>query len=293
MERLAWTAVVIVAACGAAPQPAATDVAPAPPSLRAPSDPGGPARRARVPAGAVTLGASDATLEAEVALCVDAGSDAGRCRARLGHEQPARRLALPAFFIDVHEVTHAAYAACVAASACAPLDFGACETLGVAGLPERGVPEGHLLRASEHPVVCVTHAQAEAYCRFAGGRLPSEAEWERAAESDDERLFPWGNAWIPTALNWGEEEAYGSVDGHALTAPVGSYPSGASPFGALDMAGNVWEWSADRYDESDRRVTRGGGYVAAPVAFTTSHRAPQREGRVVANIGFRCAAEAR
>lgn len=248
------------------------------------------ARRVLVPAGEVTLGATDRVLEAEVRLCTDGGGDAARCRERLRIEQPSRRVPLPAFSIDAHEVTNAAYSACVAGGACQPIDFAACETLGVAGLPERGVPEGHVLRAAEHPVVCVTLAQAEAYCRFAGGHLPSEAEWERAAEGDDERLFPWGNAWSPTALNWGEGEAYGSVDGHVLTAPVGSYPAGAGPFGALDMAGNVWEWTDGRDEGTGRSITRGGGYVAAPMAFTTNHRAPQRADRVAANIGFRCAA---
>lgn len=248
------------------------------------------ARRVRVPAGEVTLGATDRTLDAEVELCKSGGGDPDKCRARLRIEQPSRRVRLPAFSIDAHEVTNAAYAACVARGACPPIDFAACETLGVAGLPERGVPEGHVLRAAEHPVVCVTLAQAEAYCRFSGGHLPSEAEWERAAEGDDERLFPWGNAWSPTALNWGEDEAYGSVDGHVLTAPVGSYPAGAGPFGALDMAGNAWEWTAGRDEGTGRSITRGGGYVAAPMAFTTNHRAPQRADRVVANIGFRCAA---
>lgn len=248
------------------------------------------ARRVRVPAGEVTLGATDRILEAEVGLCTEGGGDPGRCRERLRVEQPSRRVPLPAFWIDVHEVTNAAYAACVAGGGCSPIDFAACETLGVEGLAARGVPEGHVLRAPSHPVVCVTLAQAEAYCRFAGGHLPSEAEWERAAEGDDERLFPWGNAWSPTALNWGEGEAYGSVDGHVLTAPVGSYPAGAGPFGALDMAGNVWEWTAGRHEETGKSITRGGGYVASPMAFTPNHRAPQRADRVAVNIGFRCAA---
>jgi formylglycine-generating enzyme required for sulfatase activity len=295
MARVGWLAVVLASACGGASISERGGVAAVgsdgPRSDRAP--PPAAAGRARVAAGEVTLGAGDATLEAEVRLCTGAGVDPGACRARLQHEQPARRVALPAFLIDVHEVTNSAYAACVARGACPQIDFAACETLGIEGLPERGVPEGHALRAADHPVVCATQAQAEAYCRFAGGHLPSEAEWERAAEGDDERLFPWGNAWSPTALNWGEGEAYGSVDGHVFTAPVGSYPAGKSPFGALDMAGNAWEWTAGRYNGSDKAVTRGGGYVATPMAFTTNHRAPQRVGRVAVNIGFRCAAEAR
>jgi formylglycine-generating enzyme required for sulfatase activity len=203
------------------------------------------------------------------------------------HEQPERAIDLAAFSIDRTEVTNARYRACADAGACPPQDFARCETFDYPDL-QNGVPETHELRAPEHPAVCVSYAQAAAYCRFAGGRLPSEEEWERAARGTSDHLFPWGDRWDETKLNWGDG---GEVDGFVITSPAGAFPGGATAEGVLDLAGNVWEWTASEYSDGKRRVTRGGGFAANPIAFTTTHRAPQDPARVVINIGFRCAAD--
>jgi formylglycine-generating enzyme required for sulfatase activity len=97
----------------------------------------------------------------------------------------------------------------------------------------------------DHPVVNVSWDDAMAYCRWAGGSLPTEAQWEKAARGTDGRKYPWGNEWDAGRL-WCSKSQLGDA---GMTAPVGSFPSGASPYGVLDMAGNVWQWCYDWYDE--------------------------------------------
>src|SRR5258706_16107315 len=95
------------------------------------------------------------------------------------------------------------------------------------------------------PVAAITIEEAQAYCRFAGGRLPTEDEWERAARGSVRNRFPWGRHYDPALANHGRAPlGPDPSDGFALAAPVGSFPAGASPYGLLDMAGNVWEWTS-------------------------------------------------
>src|SRR5262249_19229476 len=136
-------------------------------------------------------------------------------------EQPRHAVLVRAFRIDRTEVTVEAYAACIAARACTtPPDFH----------PER----------ARRPVAHVTWAQALAYCRFRGARLPSEAEWELAARGTDGRIYPGGDE--PPDCPRPPLPACG-----AAPADVGTHPSGASPYGVLDLAGNVDEWTADAF----------------------------------------------
>ncbi len=165
------------------------------------------------------------------------GSDKGEV-----NEQPVHTVYLDAFYMDKTEVTNAQYQRCVEA--------GACRTPTC----DWGEPTYGDASKADHPVVCVNWNDAQAYCAWAGKRLPTEAEWEKAARGTDGRTYPWGNTFDGSRLNfcdrncefdWKDSDA---DDGYAQTAPVGSYPQGASPHGALDMAGNVWEWEADWYD---------------------------------------------
>jgi len=159
-----------------------------------------------------------------------------------------------------------------------------------------------------HPVAGVTFAEAAAYCAFAGGRLPTEAEWERAARGDapEGRRFPWGDPYGSRLTNHGQGIASpDGVDGHRYAAPVASYPDGASPFGLYDMAGNVWEWTVDRFRPrayesgtsvdpvgdglGSERIVRGGSWRSSPVTHRVTYRAAVAETRFEPDLGFRCA----
>jgi len=177
-------------------------------------------------------------------------------------ENPQHEVTLDAFWIDVHEVTTTAYKACVDAGACAApntLDCGGWQPgqpmnnwSGATNAPKPG--------REQHPVNCINWFQARAYCLWRGGALPTEAQWEKAARGGCEKyagqdcktalpVYPWGST-APTcdlAVYKMEGVPPGESCDGAATAPVGSKPAGASPYGVLDMAGNVFEWLQDRY----------------------------------------------
>jgi formylglycine-generating enzyme required for sulfatase activity len=149
-------------------------------------------------------------------------------REQFANEQPQHRVYLDEFYIDKYPVTNAQFERFVKATGYkAGDDWRKYYTKG----------------KEKHPVVCVSWNDASAYCKWAGKRLPTEAEWEKAARGTDGRIWPWGNAWDKSKCNLWE-------GGPATTTPVGSYPAGASPYGVMDMVGNMWEWCADWYDEN-------------------------------------------
>lgn len=261
--------------------PTATSTEAAPTARISPAD-GMP--QVYVPAGTVRMGGLDV---------YSVGSD----------ELPAHTVSLDAFWIDQLEVTNAMYMLCAQAGACSPpMNWSSGKRFSYFNNEEY----------KDYPVVHVTWGQAEAYCDWVGRRLPTEAEWERAARGDDFRNFPWGDE--PPS------EIYANfnrlVDD---SSRVGSYPAGASPFGALDMAGNVWEWVSDLYavgyysvspehnpagpetSGTNRRVIRGGSFQDGWVNLRVSKRgsaigpapnapfdAPDRDGEHSSKIGFRC-----
>ncbi|HEY5921386.1 MAG TPA: SUMF1/EgtB/PvdO family nonheme iron enzyme [Kofleriaceae bacterium] len=174
-------------------------------------------------------------------------------------ESPYRSITLSAFSIDRTEVTFAAWSACVTAAVCT-----------AAANPG----------ASNRPV-SVTRAQAEVYCGFVGKRLPTEAEWEKAARGTDGRKYPWGNS--------GLDCMHANIAGcGGVVMAVGSLPAGVGPYGAVDMLGNVWEWVSDSYDgtyyqtapatnppgpaPNDMAIRRGGGTLSDTIGARVSNR---------------------
>ncbi|MGE0822245.1 MAG: formylglycine-generating enzyme family protein [Candidatus Binatia bacterium] len=190
------------------------------------------------------------------------------------NEKPGRTVNLPAFAIDKTEVTVAAYRQCVEGKECSEEGL---ERYGSCNWGKEG--------RENHPINCVDWNQAGAFCQWAGKRLPTEAEWEKAARGTDGRKYPWGDEWDGRKAN-----VNGTEDGYEQTAPVSSFPTGASPYGALDMAGNVWEWTADWYDKEKKyRSLRGGSWTAHPQYARASDRSRNEPGFRNVDIGLRCA----
>jgi formylglycine-generating enzyme required for sulfatase activity len=200
-------------------------------------------------------------------------------------EKPIVDVKVEPFEIDATEVTIAAYTKCVNAGKCTAPDTGMYCNWQKPG-------------RDDHPVNCVDWKQATDYCSFAGKRLPTEQEWEFAARGTDGRKYPWGPATPATQLCWnGEGNDTGSKGGRQGTCPVASYPSGASPFGAYDMAGNVWEWTSEPYCPygqrgcgEEKRVIRGGAWNnLVPQYVRAQDRATEMPKSRPENVGFRCA----
>jgi len=191
------------------------------------------------------------------------------------------------FHIDKHEVTNAEYAEFLSErgnqkeGGAMWVELGSKYAL-IEETEERFVAkEGFAL----HPAVEVSFYGARAYCKWAGKRLPAEAEWRQACAGKEGSKYPWGDLFEPNKAN-----IFGDKDGYLRTAPVGSFPEGASPYGALDMGGNVWEWSASA--EGKPPFLHGGSWVNGNTLTRCANRASTIDSHsyIKGNtMGFRCA----
>lgn len=252
-----------------------------------------PPARVRIEAGRFTRGSDDGAIERAIKTCLLAPPAADSCKPELfADERPARELYLAAYSIDRLEVSNAAYGRCVNAGECLP-----------SGLSDSDLRVGR----PEHPVAAVSWQDAQRYCSWVGGALPTEAQWERAAHGNSARTFPWGSEWNARLANHGAADGSESeLDGFRFAAPVSAFPDGRSFYGLQNMAGNVWELVADHYaaystttkasavDPSgprtgSGRVIRGGSWRSPPLALRVTARAqiPEQERRP--DLGFRCA----
>lgn len=223
-------------------------------------------------------------------------------------ERPSFVARMDPYYIDETEVTNGHYRVCVEAGECRP--------------PQNPGATYHpayfnSLAYDDYPVIFVTWYDADQFCRWRGARLPSEAEWERAAGFDPQEMikyrYPWGNEFDGERLNFCDTNCPRSDrntaynDGHRDTAPVGSYPEGRSPIGVYDMAGNVMEWVDDWYDrryyeqapnvnprgpaEGEFKVIRGGSWLSSEAGVTVTARNHYDPRVARANLGFRCAVD--
>lgn len=239
-----------------------------------------------------SLGADEAPIPAgTIQMGCDPTNPADVCH---GDRMPLHDVYLDAYAMDKFEVTNARYQACVDTGHCTP----PYRTYSWSHTEYYGNPA-----FADYPVIYVEWDQAEAFCAWEGKRLPTEAEWERAARgSSDTRKYPWGNDGTTCDL------ANTFVDSLCVgdTSAVGSYPAGISPYGVMDMAGNVWEWTADWYQydyysvsppnnppgpaTGELRVLRGGSWNDSHlINLRVAHRYWDSPGSAGANIGFRCA----
>lgn len=271
-----------------------------------------------VPAGEFSMGISDALMESVLGICRSESYDCPL--AMFDGETPEHLVYLDAFKIDVYEVTNDKFAVFVAETGY----ITEAEVEG-RGMVEKGDdwqwlngtdwrhpngPDSDITALAEQPVVQISWNDANVYCEWAGGRLPTDAEWEKAARGTDGRLYPWGNDFRCDGANLDDETTIDSFstrcdDGWARTAPVGSYEKGASPYGVQDMAGNVREWTSDWYAKSyysvspyrnpagpsreEFKSTRGGSWFTDKTWARITDRRPFKPTYRSNFLGFRCA----
>ncbi len=239
-----------------------------------------------VPAGTFQMGSADAEREAALSLCAEFPDEYGKCQGEtFAAETPQHTVTLDAFWMDRTEVTNGQYALCVQADACRVSRLVNDPTYSGADSPVAGIP----------------WQDAADYCAWAGGRLPTEAEWEYAVRGTEGRLFPWGDSFDCSRGNfWDRVTACN--DGYSGPAPVGSFPDGIGWCGALDLGGNAWEWVGNFYgaylsddqvnpegpESGSERILRGGSWGYVPAFARGAYRYPVSADANYLAVGFRC-----
>ena len=241
--------------------------------------------------------------DGSVLLLVPAGPFVRGSKADEGHdnERPQKKIKISGFYIDKTEVSTAQYLRCVEAGKCQQPAWAepGCKYNLKTGRKKTYV--GFV--GKRQPIVGVDWDDADAYCRWVGRRLPTEAEWEKAARGIDGRTYPWGSK-PPTCARAAFDRGEGNHC-RKKTAQVTAYRRGRSPYGALNMAGNVWEWVADRNDDryyekapdkdppgpstGDDRVMRGGSWNTVQNGLRCAYRITYVPAWRSRDLGFRCA----
>jgi formylglycine-generating enzyme required for sulfatase activity len=223
-----------------------------------------------VPAGEFIMGSDSAEIEKAV-------KGAGGKKKWYSDEEPKRKINIPSFYIDIHEATNEDYK-----------KFD----------PSHSFPSDR----AKHPVVNIVWNKANNYCNWAGKRLPTEEEWEKAARGADGRIYPWGNEFDKSLCN-SYESGFGGgarvgqftleTSGfYALggTTEAGAYKDGKSPYGVYDMAGNVWEWTDSWYNkEKNLKIIKGGSWLSPSISTRSAARLGENPNMESNDYGFRCA----
>jgi serine/threonine-protein kinase len=270
-----------------------------------------------VPGGEFTMGSTDEEMDYALALCSEYCDETcinlyGGCeRDWFDDEQPTHDVALDGFWFDRTEVTNEQFAAFLNEKGNQEEEGRTWLDLAWNPIRHEGCEYQTMSGHAKDPVIDVSWHGAVAYCEWAGGRLPTEAEWEYAARGPEGHIFPWGDELDKARLNYcdvscrsafGADESFD--DGYGAFSPVGAYPAGASWCGALDLAGNAWEWTADWYGEypsgrqenpagpisGEYRSVRGGCWAEYLYNVRTASRSGDRPNGRYGFIGFRCAA---